>query len=445
MTELGQLSCWVALLMAVWGAALSCVGALTKRGAFVASGSRGVHAAALFVALASAGLGWALLTGDFSLRYVAAFTNEVLPLGYRLSAFWAGRAGSTLLAALLLSACVPVAVAAARRRDGAVAPWVTTALGAALALLLSALAAGAAPFGRFDVAPVDGRGLDPALQHPGMAILRPLAYLGYAATLVALAHALAAFASRRLEGPSPSGVRPWLIAAWCALGASVLLALRVGYAEPGSGGYWPWRAPGAPHRSSGFDVVVALSVALAVLVAGARVGRAEEAGRARRRRWAALVAGLTLLTLGFAGTAFRSEHVVSLADGESWRTADPFGRAWSFTSQGASRIERPSYFLTSLALRPERSGVRQPFLTTEWREFYGRDGRERFPPFITSGLRGSWIEDVSVMLVSLGPGRAVVRISFVPLAGWVWFGGTLALAGGALILAPVRSRERADG
>src|SRR3990172_6992489 len=256
MTELGQLSCWVALLMAVWGAALSCVGALTKRGAFVASGSRGVHAAALFVTLASAGLGWALLTGDFSLRYVAAFTNEVLPLGYRLSAFWAGRAGSTLLAALLLSACVPVAVAAARRRDGAVAPWVTTALGAALALLLSALAAGAAPFGRFDVAPVDGRGLDPALQHPGMAILRPLAYLGYAATLVALAHALAAFASRRLEGPSPSGVRPWLIAAWCALGASVLLALRVGYAEPGSGGYWPWRGAGGrrPPGRGGLNV-----------------------------------------------------------------------------------------------------------------------------------------------------------------------------------------------
>src|SRR3990172_6036836 len=326
MTELGQLSCWVALLMAVWGAALSCAGALTRRGAFVASGSRGVHAAALFVALASAGLGWALLTGDFSLRYVAAFTNAALPLGYRLSAFWAGRAGSTLLAALLLSACVPIAVAAVRRR--AVASWVTTALGAALALLLSALAAGAAPFGRFDGAPVDGRGLDPALQHPGMAILRPLAYLGFSATVVALAPALAPFASRRLQGPSPSGVRPWLIAAWSALGASVLLALRVGYAEPGSGGYWPWRAPGAPHLSHGFEVAVALSVALAVLVAGARVRRAEEAGRARRRRWAALVAGLTLLTLGFAGTAFRSEHVVSLADGESWRTADPFGPPW---------------------------------------------------------------------------------------------------------------------
>src|SRR3990172_1356362 len=203
MTELGQLSCWVALLMAVWGAALSCVGALTKRGAFVASGSRGVHAAALFVTLASAGLGWALLTGDFSLRYVAAFTNEVLPLGYRLSAFWAGRAGSTLLAALLLSACVPVAVAAARRRDGAVAPWVTTALGAALALLLSALAAGAAPFGRFDVAPPGGPGPRPALQHPGMAILRPLAYLGYAATLVQLAHAPPALATPPLSRPSP--------------------------------------------------------------------------------------------------------------------------------------------------------------------------------------------------------------------------------------------------
>ena len=72
MTDLGELSLWVALLMAVWGTALSWAGGVRSRAEFVASGRRGLQASAGFTGLASAALWWALGTGDFSLRYVAS-------------------------------------------------------------------------------------------------------------------------------------------------------------------------------------------------------------------------------------------------------------------------------------------------------------------------------------------------------------------------------------
>ena len=50
--------------------------------------------------LASALLLHALFWHDFSLQYVASYTDMILPVFYRLTAFWAGQPGSMLFWAL---------------------------------------------------------------------------------------------------------------------------------------------------------------------------------------------------------------------------------------------------------------------------------------------------------------------------------------------------------
>lgn len=93
MILVGELSLWIALLMCAWSATLSFAGGHLRRADLVASGERGLYAGFGFVALAAAGLWTALLTSDFSLRYVASFTSANLPVVYKISAFWVGRPG----------------------------------------------------------------------------------------------------------------------------------------------------------------------------------------------------------------------------------------------------------------------------------------------------------------------------------------------------------------
>ena len=60
------------------------------------------------------------------------------------------------------------------------------------------------PFARLDPAPVEGRGLNPLLQDPGLAFHPPTLYLGYVGLSVAFSLAVGALLTAR----SRSGARP---------------------------------------------------------------------------------------------------------------------------------------------------------------------------------------------------------------------------------------------
>jgi cytochrome c biogenesis factor len=434
MTDLGELSLWIALLMAVWGAVLSYAGGAFGRDDLLASGERGLLVAAPFVALAAAGLCWALLSDDFTLRYVAMFSNEDLPAPYKFSAAWAGNEGSILLFAFFLAALAAVALRTGRKRNRDLMPWVAGSLALVLAIVLVAAATRWSPFERIGVAAADGRGLDPRLQNPAVAARVPLLYCGYAAACVALAYTGAAAVKRRFDAGWLGTCRAWVLVAWCFVTTSILLALRIGYADPGSLGYWLRQPAGAPAITNVFDAMLAFGVATAALVGGASIGGGWKRVR-RSGRWA-LVAGAVLSTGGLAARALRSQQVVELPDGGTVRAKDPFGRDWSFTSQGASRIERANHFVTAVALRSVLGESRARFITSEIREYYGRDDPERFAPYTTAGIRVSPLEDVVVTLEVAEEGKARVRIGFVPFAGWVWIGGVLLVLGGAIALWP---------
>ena len=110
MILIGELSLWIALLMALWATGVSYAGGALRRADMVASGERGMYAAWGFTILASAGLLTALVTHDFSFRYVASYTSANLPTVYTVAAFWGGQSGSLLFWALVLSTFAAIAL-----------------------------------------------------------------------------------------------------------------------------------------------------------------------------------------------------------------------------------------------------------------------------------------------------------------------------------------------
>jgi cytochrome c-type biogenesis protein CcmF len=236
----GELSLWIALLMATWSATVSFAGGKLSRTDLVASGERAMYAAAGFVALASIGLWAALLTSDFSLRFVASYTSANLPKVYKFSAFWGGQAGSMLFWCLILSFYSAITLFANRRSNRELMPYVTGTLAAVLVFFLATTAFGANPYDRLDWIPPDGTGLNPQLQNPGMAFHPPNLYLGYVAASIPFAFAIAALVTRRLDAAWLAAVRRWSLVSWLFLTIGITMGMWWAYVELGWGGYWAW-------------------------------------------------------------------------------------------------------------------------------------------------------------------------------------------------------------
>jgi cytochrome c-type biogenesis protein CcmF len=237
---IGELSLWVALLMAIWAATVSYAGGALKRRDLTLSGERAVYATLVMVILASLGLWTALFTHDFSIKYVASFSSANLPKVYTFTAFWAGQAGSLLFWCLILAIYSSIAVFNNRAKNRELMPYVTGTLAIVMIFFLATMCLGANPFERLDWIPADGRGMNPQLQNPGMAIHPPNLYLGYVGTTIPFAFAIAALITRRLDASWLTAIRKWTLIAWFFNTTGIILGMWWAYVELGWGGYWAW-------------------------------------------------------------------------------------------------------------------------------------------------------------------------------------------------------------
>jgi cytochrome c-type biogenesis protein CcmF len=236
----GELSLWIALLMAAWCATVSFAGGLGGRADLVRSGERASYSATAFTVLAAIGVWTALLTRDFSLSYVASQISANMPNIYVFTAFWSGQAGSMLFWALILSLYSAIVVRSNRARNRELMPFVTGTLACVLVFFLATTAFKANPYSRLDWLPPDGRGMNPQLQNPGMAIHPPNLYLGYVATAIPFAFAIAALVTRKLDAEWLASVRRWSLLSWFFLTIGITLGMWWAYVELGWGGYWAW-------------------------------------------------------------------------------------------------------------------------------------------------------------------------------------------------------------
>jgi cytochrome c-type biogenesis protein CcmF len=237
---IGELSLWVALLMAAWSTTVSYAGGATRRSDLIDSGVRGLYATFAMVLLASIGLWTALMSRDFSLEYVAGHISAAMPSIYVFTSFWSGQAGSMLFWALILSMYGTIAIATSRARNRELIPWATGTLSAILLFFIATTCFKANPFTRLPFTPLDGRGMNPQLQNPGMALHPPNLYLGYVATAIPFAFAIAALFARKLDAEWLGVVRRWALLSWFFLTIGIVLGMWWAYVELGWGGYWAW-------------------------------------------------------------------------------------------------------------------------------------------------------------------------------------------------------------
>jgi cytochrome c-type biogenesis protein CcmF len=133
-----------------------------------------------------------------------------------------------------------IAIATSRSRNRELIPWASGTISAILLFFIATTCIKANPFVRLDFMPVDGRGMNPQLQNPGMAFHPPNLYLGYVATAIPFAFAIAALFSRRLDAEWLGVVRRWTLLSWFFLTIGIILGMWWAYVELGWGGYWAW-------------------------------------------------------------------------------------------------------------------------------------------------------------------------------------------------------------
>jgi cytochrome c-type biogenesis protein CcmF len=240
MTDLGNIALWIAFLIGCWGSVVAFAGGKSRRPELVRSAERAVYVMWGLLFVASVGLMRALLTHDFNIEYVAAYTSRNLPVYYTWSAFYAGQKGSLLLWAIVVATFGSVALLVNHGKYRELMPYVAGVVLIVVTFFVAVMLFASNPFERLGFTPPDGRGLNPQLQNPGMTIHPPMLYLGYTSITIPFAFAMAALLSGRLDTGWLHAIRRWTLLSWLFLSCGIVLGMWWAYVELGWGGYWAW-------------------------------------------------------------------------------------------------------------------------------------------------------------------------------------------------------------
>ena len=159
---------------------------------------------------------------------------------YLFCAGWGGQDGSLLFWTFLMGVLSFVAAPRIKKQYPELFPgFLFVASGAQLFFgIITFFAAG--PFNTLDVIPPDGKGLNPLLQTPVMAIHPPNLYMGLITFYIPFALGMAALISNKLGAEWLRAARPWTLIAWMFLTLGNLLGGYWAYNELGWGGFWAW-------------------------------------------------------------------------------------------------------------------------------------------------------------------------------------------------------------
>ena len=91
--------------------------------------------------------------------------------------------------------------------------------------------------------PIEGNGLNPLLQDPGLAFHPPTLYFGYVGISIAFSFAVGALVTRDVGPAFARAMRPWVLGAWIFLTLGITAGSYWAYYELG------WGAGGSGTRS----------------------------------------------------------------------------------------------------------------------------------------------------------------------------------------------------
>src|SRR5436305_7160441 len=241
MDRLGTFCLALALALAVYGVAAAIYGVRKGRPLFVESARTATYGVLAAVAAANGAMIAALLSNDFSIRYVAENSSRETPTFFKVLALWSADDGSLLLWNLILALFVGAVAFRFRRRRPETLPYALATLGAVQVFYLALVSGPSRPFASLAVAPADGNGPLPLLQnHPLMAVHPPFLYLGFIGFTVPFAFGIASLLAGQGSDQWVSLIRRWTLVVWCFLTIGLVLGALWSYSVLGWGGYWAW-------------------------------------------------------------------------------------------------------------------------------------------------------------------------------------------------------------
>lgn len=186
------------------------------------------------------------------------------------------------------------------------------------------------PFERLFPPAIEGRDLNPMLQHWGLILHPPLLYLGYSGFMLVAALVLAALIAPPMKQPDDASQTiaqlcwRFAVPSWCILTSGIILGSWWAYSELGWGGWWFWD----PVENASLLPWLSATALLHSLSLTRRTGR--------YRHWSMLLAIMTLI-LALLGTLIvRSGILISVhAFALDNVRAAPLFLLFSFLSLGA--------------------------------------------------------------------------------------------------------------
>ena len=136
MNEIGELCILLSLGISIYSAIAPILGVKRGREEYIASAENSLFVTAGLITISSAILTYAFLNRDFSIEYVANYSNRDLHLFYTVSAFWAGQKGSLLFWSLLLSLFAVVVVIQNKNKNRDFMPYVISIISVTQCLFL---------------------------------------------------------------------------------------------------------------------------------------------------------------------------------------------------------------------------------------------------------------------------------------------------------------------
>src|SRR6266496_5127368 len=241
MASLGTFLLLATFVVCSYAAVVSVAGARRRSYRLIESGVGAFYLVAALMTVASAVIVNAFLTDDFSIKYVAHYSDSVQPLFYKITSYWGGLDGSIMFWVFLLAVFGSIAVHVNRERHRELIPYVVAVISTVQMFFLFVMVVHKNPFTTFLTRPpADGTGLNPLLQNYWMVIHPPSLYIGFVGMTIPFAFCMGALASGRLDDSWLYSVRVGMLICFGFLPLGLILGGRWAYEELGWGGYWAW-------------------------------------------------------------------------------------------------------------------------------------------------------------------------------------------------------------
>ena len=193
-----------------------------------------------FVLTAFFSLMYAYVVSDFSILNVYQNSHTAKPLLYKITGVWGNHEGSMLLWVLVLVFFGFLISKYDKRLD---LPYKTLTLSfqsliTFIFLLFILLSSN--PFIVISPVPINGQGLNPLLQDPGLAFHPPNLYIGYVGLSIVFSFTIARFYKGSFDASWAKLIKPWVLLSWSFLTLGISLGSWWAYYELGWGGFWFW-------------------------------------------------------------------------------------------------------------------------------------------------------------------------------------------------------------